>query len=273
MSSINVRLSRKSGNRTRRPINADELLLAPVTSDPHMPDATCDMDWIKEHNKQRFYVGGWPAFVNLTGMKIDELDRYRDAAIAAAKTEKWPMMRYTSPEMIRRLESDWSSIARPQLFNCAKGRAVMFPKAALFILTCELALEDRLEQARNSRSKEGKTSELLATAKSGVWIYSHMAIVPAVWNINDFNKGYLESRLAKNPIFLSALRKETGQENLDVFRDLASGSTVTYKTATMIKTYCDRSNEFEPLGEIRARAGKGTLGTKHASMYEEIDLD
>lgn len=246
----------------------------PVTAEPLAPNARCDSDWTKESaGKQRFYVGGWATFVNLTGIKIDHIVSYKEKAIAEAKAEKWPKMRDASPQIVSGMANDWSTISRPQMFSCGKGRAIIFPKAALFILACELALSDYLANGKGNRNKKAQAASEVAAPESEIWVYNNMGILPAVWNINDFNNSYIEQHLKIDAQFLNRLRDHSEQDNLELFHDLAAGHTVSYETADKIKSYCDNQRGFEKLGKVRARAGKGVLGTKKASENEEVSLD
>ena len=99
-----------------------------------------------------------------------------------------------------------------------------------------------------------------------------MAIIPACWNINDFNTEYLNRQIKFNPSFLNELANHVKQSDTEVFQELAAGHTVTFRTANGIKDFCNGRPGREPLGKIRSRAGRNLLGTKRAADCEDLGL-
>jgi hypothetical protein len=194
-------------------------------------------------------------------LKAERIASYKERAAAEAKEAKWTEMPGTPRNVVSDLRGHWGAISRQQYFNVMNLRAVNFPKAALFLLSCELALQELINQ-----------QESVIPFTSGACIYQHMAIIPACWNINDFNTEYLNRQTKFNSTFLNELANHVSQSDPEVFKELAAGHTVTFRTANGIKHYCNGGHGREPLGKIRSRAGRNLLGTKRAADCEELGL-
>ena len=256
----------------KRPALSTDLLLHIIAPDPFEEGATMDLQWAEEHaTKPRFFVGGIPWFRDLTLLKAEDIGAYRKRAAGKAKSVGWTEMRDLPPHVVNKLYKQWESIAWQQYYEAIQERPVTFIKAVLFLLSCELALQELVDKQklrkRPNYAGDAEGPELSKEISSGETIYQHMAIIPACWNINDFNTSYIDDQVAADSSFLKKLGKHTGQQDLDVFADLGSGHTVTFVLAQQVKEFCDTLRP--PLKEIRCRAGRGKLGSKRASKREE----
>jgi hypothetical protein len=266
----------RQGRVAARPSSPTDLLLHHISGDPHAKDAAMETDWAKEHAAvPRFYVGGLSWFLELTLLNAEKLAAYRDQAPRDAKKIDWHKMAGTPGNVVKDLQGQWGAISRQQYYSVLKSRAVNFPKAALFLLSCELALQSLIDaqQARKhhrDEDAEPDSPRIPKTITAGHCIYQRMAIIPACWNINDFNAKYIERHVAFKSSFLDQLAKHAKQSDATVFSQLASGYTVTFRTANCVKAWCEK-NGCEPLGKIRCRAGKNLLGTKKAADLEELE--
>jgi len=235
-----------------------------------------DTEWSAQHAEiPRFRIGGMQWFRDITALNGDDLAAFSVATAKTAKNWGWTDMQGISPAVARKLEANWTSTGRPQYFAAIGGKPLSFVKAVQILLSCELALEELLiERGIDTRAKkqlplstEVKRPELLSEIPSSQEIYRHMAIIPACWNVNDFNESYLQSRMDTEPTFLDQIAAHTNQTDHSVFYDLAAGHTVTHGLARKVKEFCDPK---KALGQIRCRRGKGILGTKRAAELEEI---
>jgi hypothetical protein len=162
----------------------------------------------------------------------------------------------------RQIQRFWQEVSRQQYFAITKKRPVAFPKAAVFLLTCELALQEIVDDP----SIIGVDSSQLEGISSGMDVYKYMVIVPACWNVNDFTDEYLQRQSTRNG-FMQSLAA-AAQQSRQVVTELALGHTVTYRTAKFVKDHCDSAGE--PVGDIRCRAGQTKLGTKGAANEELV---
>jgi hypothetical protein len=261
-----------------RPALASGLLLHKICENPGAETAQLDEDWAGEHaGMLRFFVGGIDWFSNLTLMSMDSLFSRKDRTLELAERCGWSKMSDAKPIDAETLRAQWTAIARPQYFNAGQKRAMNFPKAALFILSCELAIQDLLEQITSRPENSERYAKLKSEVVAPEYVYKHMAIVPACWNVNDFNSKYLLRRVEARQGFLAQLAVYASQSGGRVFHQLADGQTVTFRTAARVKHFCDSSLDgCDPLGQIRSRrgrGGKGMLGSKRSAESEDIDLD
>lgn len=247
----------------RRPALAEHLLIYPIAPNPYDPSAIMDSDWAREHaGIPRFYVGGVHWFLHVTQLSMAKIAAYRNQAPIEAKKAGWNAMPGTPLEMVEALRAYWGAIARQQFYSIAGACAVNFPKAALFLLACELALTDLIYSSDDSVSDRISIPKHIT---SGEYIYQHMAIVPSCWNINDFNSCYYTNNFAEKLGLLRKLADYAGQSESNVLSELASGHTVTFATAEKIQEFClHTSSGCGPVGRIRSRAGR-ILGSKKAA--------
>jgi hypothetical protein len=260
----------------KRPASLIDLLVHVIAPNPFESRATMDTEWAAQHAATpRFRIGGMQWYRDMTGLNGDDLFKFSGDAVKAAKSCGWKDMLGIPRSVARKLEIHWDSTARPQYFVAIKGHPLSFVKAAQILLSCELALQSLVDQQEGEQKAKKRSAsdsvtrrpELLSEISSGKEIYQHMALIPACWNINDFNANYLESRTAAVPSFIEQLAAYTGQTDFTVFDALAAGNTVTYGLARKIKEFCDPN---KPLGQIRCRRGKGILGSKRAAELEEL---
>lgn len=245
-----------------RPRSAEELLIHPICDNPAAPRGAMDVDWVREHAaKPRFYVGGLEWLVDLTGLSTETIATYKQAAADEISRTNWRDNLSPSVLVRQRLRGLWGAIARQQYFEVAKGRPVLFPKAVLFIISCELALQDMIDRRGLPEGEQAFAS--------GAEVYRHMAVVPACWHVTNFDRSYLSSRASGSRDFMRDLSNHAGQARPEVFEDMASGHTVTYSTADLISQFC---SQHDLAGSPRCSVGRTALGTKQASPHEMIGL-
>ncbi|MBF9036834.1 hypothetical protein HKCCE2091_21580 [Rhodobacterales bacterium HKCCE2091] len=235
-----------------RPTHYQELLFRPISEG--LNDTTSYFGWEVDHaEKKRFYVGGMLWFRSVTGMNGSEVAAgYKSRAENTVREEtEWANVPIT--------QSLWrQAIARKQ-FNAAWNRnPLMFHKAATVIVACELALQDRLD---SGLSIEGITS--------GLDVYRYMTVIPACWNIDDFDaKSWAEIR--ERPNALSNICTATGQNNSRVFEKLSQGGTVTAETAHDAHHAVTQKLGYNGIGGVRAKPGSH-LGIGEAISDEHLD--
>lgn len=232
-----------------RPARYEDLLLHPIADNPLSPNAASYDNWEFDHGaKPRFHVAGLFWFSRLTGMTMQDLkEGYSEAAREEVQNTPWISMPNS--------QEAWTQAIARQQFQRARGaKATRFQKAGVIILACELALEDMLNNGAN------------LPIKSAQEVYQNMAIVPAVWNIDDFNERYLKS-LSDNQILDLAA---ASQQPKAVISALATGFTATYSTVELIKAKADTYSN-KP-GRVRARPGGKSLGKRGASEFETVPI-
>ena len=248
-----------------RPEQVTDLLLYPISDDP-LSDPSCYSQWEMHHaNKQRFYVGGWAWLVKETNgiFTSTSVGRFgSDAPIHVEQNTNW------AEQLIH--SEQWKQAAARKKFNRALGEhplAVQFHKAVMIIVACELALERYLAS--------GKTCK---TISNPLEIYRHMAVVPACWNIDNFQLAVLRSigEGVNGTEKVSAALKHNGE---GVLEDLEQGHTVGWETASSISHLISSeknslAEQYPTLREPRVRVTPGTkvLGRKDASEHEVANL-
>lgn len=240
--------------QAKRPSDYSDLLLHPVNNDPEN-DIACYNNWEFDHGAiQRFYVGGLLWFFRQTGMNANTLSGYRKTGIKAVKER-------TNWHKMPNSKNVWTQdIARPQFNTASRGLPMLFQKAAIILMTCEVAVEDGLAS--------GEQYDDIASPED---IYGIMSVVPACWNVNDFNRSFYDELKKKETGVIDLLRDEAAQDQPAVFEHLAKGNTVTYSTAVQVKNAIDQKcAEGFSVGKVRATSGK-TLGTLKATDFETVD--
>lgn len=264
----------KQNRAPKRPALATGLFLHVIAANPFAENAVMDPRWAEEHARvPRFRIGGTPWFRDLTLLKAEALSGYSKKASNRAKSCGWTKMEDLPRAEASNLYGEWESIAKQQYYAAIQQRPVTFVKAVLFILSCELALQEIVDRQKafrrgNANPDEMPAIELPREVSSGEFVYRHLAIIPACWNINDFNAKYLETRAGEDAGFLEALGGHTEQSDIETFHPLAAGHTVTYRLAERVKQFCDDAKPH--VGQIRCRAGRGVLGSKRATHIEEL---
>ncbi|PDT21822.1 hypothetical protein [Rhizobium hidalgonense] len=256
---------------TVRPEDPQDLLIRPVLADPDGP-GDWKGSWLLEHGtKLRFYVGGLDWFLTTAKMTIEQLANYKDEAVVVAQKAGWRRPDGVPPMAQREMSIFWEKLAKPQFYQAKKGESLQFSKAALVILTCELALEDRLSKQKAGRLNPQQHME--EAIDGGTDVYSHMAIVPACWHVSNLTTEYLEKQNALRPSFLRDLAQEIGQEETAI-KEAALGHTLSYGTVRQIADYCSEvARASQPAGEIRVTSGRGIPGTLRATGKENLSLD
>lgn len=261
-----------------RPTHYTEFLLHPIADDP--TKATWYPDWEHDHgDARRFFVGGMQWFLRRSGFKARELEPFAKAAVAEVK--KLPTM-----ENVKEMPNSgdhWNALSRNQI-KAARDKEPMFiQKCILLIIACELATAAALEAFAQ---KKGADATLVLRGKaldkagvtSATMIYSKMAVVPAVWNINDFYRTYEE--LAKlGPAALSDVTSGAGQRSVRILEGLGCfdqkpkgvGRTVTYTTARKVRAAVKELYSTVWVGGIRATPGQ-RHGRGKAMAEEVIDI-
>jgi hypothetical protein len=259
----------KQKRPAKRPATLPELLIQIIAPNPEASGAVMDSAWSAEHvGVPRFRIGGMQWFRDVTKLNGEDILRFRERALELAVTCGWAEMVGVTRAMAAKQEINWKSASRQQFFDGIAARPLLLVRAAQVLLACELALQDLIEKGGVSAAArtDGRPKEL-ADFASSLQMYQHMALIPVCWNLSDFNESYLNTRLEADPAFLDDLAFATQQMDHSVFRQLASGHTVTYSLAKKIKEFCDPR---KPVGQIRCRKGYDKIGKKRAAFLEEI---
>ncbi len=135
-----------------------------------------------------------------------------------------------------------------QVYDAANRRPLLFPKAAMTVMLCELAVKERgLDPSE---------------------VYRNMRIEPAVYRIADFTKGVLEQALANRDDILNILTRECAQETSDVFYDLANRKTVSFRLATAARTVLRRELPRLRIGDVVIGSDRQYRITSEAETVE-----
>jgi hypothetical protein len=243
---------------SERPKSYDGLLLVPITHDQPRPSDKSYPYWEEDHaDKRHFYLGGFSSFMRSGAVAdVKELHEFAaDALEVVQDLRGWTDM--PGPR------DAWTEFSYNQVRHAKNGMPLYFQKAAIVLLCCELSIRERLNGNKERRA-------LKIEHKSGADVYRYMRIIPACWNIDDFNKAYLDRLEDAHPGAKAALCDAAGQTSIRVIEELADGYTVTRETAAAIKAFIDERYPKFPVGRVRARPGK-RLGRKHASDKEALD--
>lgn len=235
-----------------RPVEYEALLSEPIID--HPGSAECYAGWEHHHgNKMRFYVGGWAWFTKVSGLhRPSDMVPHGELAVEIAGTAtNW--LRMPGPRGI------WAQCGLPQFRFVPAVKALYFQKAALILLACELALQDLANRG------------LLPDGVSPLDVYVHMAIIPACWHIDDFDKSALD-QINKLPDVKKNLRETAKQSRRNFIDNLPSGYTVTLRTAVAVKSFCDEHVPSLQLGAVNAKP-VAPLGTRHASDTETVEVE
>lgn len=243
-------LPRSAEKAAKRPEHYEDLLSRPIGAD--LDDPNSYQDWEFDHGtKPRFYIQGFLWFLRQTHLTVNGVANFREeAADFVEDATSWDEMPGWTQER--------QPVARQQLNAARNHKPLRFQKAATILVACELAAAERLE-------RYGECGEIHSPQD----IYRHMKIVPACWNINDFNPPFLEE-LRSQPENYQGLQRYIAQDK-QVLEDLANGHSVSFDTAKDIKEWLDKKTDMD-VGQVRARPGKKMLGRKSASLNERIAL-
>jgi len=252
---------RAQGREAVRPVRLEDLLLHPICDDPTAPDAVCYTDWDRDHvGSARFFVGGILWFMRQTKVNSSTLASYAEEAarVVESQTEWHDIVN------VRNSDERWRENVARQQFDRAVNRSSQYiQKAATIIMACELCASDLI------KSGNAALKDSISKPED---IYKMMTIIPACWNVNDFNQDFMAQVDSSGAPHLKTVQHAIGEDSVDVLKDLADGFTVTYPTA---KGVLDAVNSELPseysVGLVRARPGRKRLGKKRASHNETVD--
>ena len=244
----------------KRPVQYEDLLETPIADDPTAPNAKCYVGWGVDHwgwKNQRFYIRGFRWFQTISGLEPQKISGHRGKVAKFVKKNTEWLDQSARPSL-------WDDEPARQQFNAAANmRPMLFHKAALIIVTCEIAFATLLK-------KSGKAVSGITAAEQ---TYSRLRIVPAVWNIDGFNKDYIEAQEKALPGSLLDLARSAGHVNRGIVEDLAGGYNVTWPIAHKIKQEITTNDRYRvKVGDVRARPGKNRIGQKGASTSENLDF-
>ena len=225
-----------------RPFDYQDLLLEPIADDPTSAKSSYS-GWEAHHiEHEQFYLGGIVWFLNNVGISINRIADFREEAASRIVTLtndgkiNWRDARDCQTEE----RKFWGEIARQQ-FNKVKKKkgppkSLYFSKLMVALLACELAVEKTLE-------RNGKLRNIIdPIIEKPEDIYKVMRIIPACWNINNFNESRLEEMISEHPELLQKLTQACGREDgqSQFIVDLAKGHPVQWR----LPTRCSHA-EFE----------------------------
>lgn len=236
-----------------RPNDYADLLIRPIAMEG---GGTSYANWEQDHGSSRsFYVKGFRWFLHAS--QIDDFNRIAPFSAAAvelvAKRTNWTSM----PESGTR----WNECGSPQFKRARHRGTTYFQKAALIIVACELALEQRI-----------KDKLPLRTQISMQDIYQHMGVIPACWHIEEFTPDQARLLKAQYPEAELALKTECGQEARTFIDHLANGYSTTFETAKKTRDYIATNCKKVTVGRVSPMPGR-LLGVKGATEFETIDSD
>ncbi len=231
---MNYRELLEQGRRPERPTHYSALLFQPIADNPTAPGAACYSNWEFDHgHKQRFYVAGFRWFMAATGIENMQTltSQYGAKAVEAAARTDWTKM----PNSAKR----WNELSPNQLRAAKNIDPMFFQKAALVMLACEAAIEDR----------QSSTTEPLKVPVTPGDVYAKMAIIPAVWTIEDYNKKVADE-VAKVPGLATTIREVLDQP-AQTLEGMANGHSVTNSTAFLLKEELKKAKIV--CGPVRAK--------------------
>jgi hypothetical protein len=212
-------------------------------------------DWENDINNRRlYYLDGIVSLMRIfTKEKITFLKKpirgqnadFASMAVRAIQREtEWP----------KQANFDWSEgISAKQLRSIRSKEPVAFTKVVQAIVACEFALK------------------ALRPESSPYWVYDYMRVVPAVYNIDKFNRDTV-SQILETPNAAVNIQKIAGPYGVDVCRDLADGGCVTSMTAHGLAEYITKNGTGPDcqVGPVRFKPGKKRLGQAQASSNEDV---
>jgi hypothetical protein len=139
-----------------------------------------------------------------------------------------------------------------QVYDAANRKPLLFPKAAMTILLCELAAAERGIDPRE--------------------VYRNMRIEPAVYRIADFTAGTLVQAESVRDDILNILTRECGQESSEVFRDMADRKVVSYRLATRAHAILKRELPRLRIGDVVVGSDRKYRITSEAETVEGVSV-
>ena len=205
----------------------------------------------KNGNKPKFYVGGIGAAMGLV-MAPDAKTvwkAYTDTGGGTTKSGRMILQQETN--WVEELPFKWEQdLNDPQFRKAINGEPLLFFKAVQVILCFEA-------YARQRNLPD---------------IYDVIDIIPACYNLDDFNAALLEQLMKADAEFLAKASESIGQPEQFV-TDLANGMCGTKASVEALKTFVDEAYPKHKTGAVRPHPGKKKLGSLAASAAERVETD
>lgn len=232
-----------------RPENVVELLTEDVTYP----------GWENESaNRPRFYVRGitWGLRACGTHNVSDFRDFFGDGVKIILEQTKWSQQLPAQAQDKKNFDSGWAE--EPAYNQALRGihrrLPVVFFKAVQLLTIFEAKIRAR---------SNGDVDPLD--------VYRNMYIEPAVFNVDRFNLETLATLRATDAEFDDKVLASCSQIEPELLDDLASGSTVTRRTAEAICVYVnDECDIDKTIGPVRSTPGRKKLGQGRASNNEVV---
>lgn len=227
----------------------------PVGS-PGLPDYD---DWLLDHaGRARFYLGGFRSFRAITR----EGDARHYAKFSSEAKELASSCGWTREEK----GGNWNE---PISYNQYRKAIILqepmfFELAALVSLSCECALAATIDANEYSGSRFD--------------VYRMIKIIPACYNIDEFNRSGLVELRRRISNYDDAVLVYAGQRRPHLLELLTQGNCVTRRTARAIRWKTLELMHAHgitsiPIGDVRGRPGRRRLGRKNATVVEDLELD
>lgn len=158
-----------------------------------------------------------------------------------------------------------SGIRLDEKIKRERAGEITVPKPTYFYkcVECLVAFEHAFENSERLKDKVSK-----------FWVFDYMRIVPAIYNIRQFNTNKLDLLRRDYEDFDRLALEATYQPDPLFLDDLANGKTVTRPTAYRLKifinTHCNVSPDHA-VGEVRIRPGNHGLGDGPATTHEIVE--
>lgn len=211
--------------------------------------------WEQDHAGQRsFYVGGIRTFLLDSG--IDDHKRllpYGGEAVKLVKKEtNWTDMPSSAKQ--------WDQCGLPQFVFAREAQPTFFQKCALVIVSCELALRDRIAQNKPLRKKGMQPED----------IYGYMNIIPACWSIEEFDEPAFRDLNSMYPGADNEIKAHASQRARTFLKHLSTGYTTTFATAEASRAYMADKCPKVRVGALSASPNR-PLGINGATTFEKVD--
>jgi hypothetical protein len=215
-------------------------------------------NWVVHHARQaRFYVGGLESVTSITGFgQAKRYYAYVERASQIALEESWS----------KAIDGSWTQPISYNQFLKAfnSNKPMFFDIAARILVACECAVEDAIEEKRYAGGK--------------LDVYSRAKIVPACFNIDEFDLATLNTLRENIVNYDSEVLRAAGQRNPHLLEALAKGECVTRPTARAIRKRTVELLQSRPIadieiGDVRGRPGRQQLGRGRATTFERVELE
>lgn len=239
----------KGGSSGGRPQSIIELMTEDVSYPGWETDSAA---------RPRFYLRGvtW-AFRACQTFDVSDFRFFSDQGVDIIRRETdWESQIPAAPQNKKSFSNGWYE---PPAYNqmlraMGRGKPVVLFKAIQMMAIIEAAL-------KSARRNDISPSD----------VYRNMYIEPAVYNIDRFTPKFLSECREKDARFDYEILSFTGQVDPEVFDDLASGKTVTRRTAELTVEFLNRRSDLAfDIGPIRFTPGNKKLGKGRATENEVI---